>query len=158
MVSEPFSSCFNLVSPRLRKCWCLIGEFKLHHMIYLTEILMTISFKNSITAFISIYFGKIMKHIILIALSLASLTGCMSVKQIPGPNGERMVSVTCNGTIRNWGDCLEAVAETCGSSGYDVVQRNGESYSTGSAYISGDSGWANETAGFNRNMVAVCKP
>lgn len=98
-------------------------------------------------------------NIILATALLVGLTGCMSVKQISGPNGERVISATCNGTIRSWGDCLEAVATRCGPAGYTVVQRNGETFTAGSSYVDANigAGWSNSSTGINRHMLAVCK-
>lgn len=98
-------------------------------------------------------------NVVLAIAVVIGLTGCMSVKQIPGPNGERLISATCNGTIRNWGDCLEAVAERCGPAGYLVVQRNGETFATSGSYIDANNGtgWSNSSTGVNRHMLAACK-
>ncbi|MGL5597361.1 MAG: hypothetical protein ACRDDA_04430 [Aeromonas sp.] len=96
-----------------------------------------------------------MKLFICAILSSLFLSGCMSVKEIPGPNGEKMISVTCNGSMRDWGDCFEAVAESCGNSGYQVMQQNGEHVSSSNINVNNGIGWSN--TGVNRNLMATCK-
>ncbi|MGL5012858.1 MAG: hypothetical protein ACRC6V_01020 [Bacteroidales bacterium] len=106
-----------------------------------------------------------MKKVILIAVVAASslLAGCSaSVSKMSGPNGERMMSVSCSKKFQDWGTCMAAVAETCSEigMGYKVIQRNAEQTSGSYAYIDANTGMAqgNSYSGTNRQLFAMCVP
>jgi hypothetical protein len=123
-----------------------------------------------------------MKNLIVtFALALA-LSGCSSVspsdlanpdkfllkqlsggpKTFKGPNGEDMLSVTCEEDL---GSCYQEIAEACGTAGYEIVQQDGQSGTTTDSMGSLNSG----VGGLNgmsqtsselevkRNVLAKCK-
>lgn len=123
-----------------------------------------------------------MKNVI-VAFALAlTLSGCSSVspsdlanpdkfllkqlsggpKTFKGPNGEDMLSVTCEEDL---GVCYQEIAEACGPAGYEIVQQDGQSgtteesrgtLSSGAGGVLGSSHSSSELE-VKRNVLAKCK-
>lgn len=90
----------------------------------------------------------------LISLFCTSLlVGCASSSKTFDAEGKEAYVLNCSGTARNWGMCYEKAGEICGTKGYEIVQK------------SGDTGWiaGGSTSGFaggstiSRSMVIRCK-
>ena len=75
-----------------------------------------------------------MKNSHLIIFIAALFSGCATSKQIAGPNGTPVHSITCGALVPD--QCLEKAGETC-PSGYIVLDSHGSKflgqYGTGSA-------------------------
>lgn len=88
------------------------------------------------------------------ALLVIALPGCVGTSETYMADGRRGYVLNCSGTARSWGVCLEKAGELCGASGYDTLER------------SGDSGWTagGSNSGFvagsvvTRIMLIACKP
>jgi len=55
------------------------------------------------------------------------LLSCTTSSQIHMPDGKKGYSIKCNGNANNWANCYEEASKVCGSKGYKVVSKNGES-------------------------------
>ena len=64
-----------------------------------------------------------MKNIVLIFLIV--LTGCASVKEVKGPNGETAYQVQCGNAVK--GKCDEKASQLC-PNGYAKLDRNSDRY------------------------------
>lgn len=71
-------------------------------------------------------------------LTILTIAGCSSTREIRGPDGSMIYETTCHGTIRSMGDCMENAAETC-SGAYEIIGKdssqglnssNGDVYTT----------------------------
>ncbi|WP_421446483.1 hypothetical protein [Agrobacterium tumefaciens] len=88
------------------------------------------------------------------AVLAAGLFGCVNAKKITGPDGREAYSITCNGSARSFGDCMEKAGEICGAKGYDVVDRSGNS----TGFVTANQGIMSGAAGYSRNLLVSCKP
>jgi hypothetical protein len=60
-----------------------------------------------------------------LTMLIGAITGC-SMGQTHS-NGPRTFTFDCSGLGKGFGDCDEKAAAQCGSAGYDVVSRTGDS-------------------------------
>jgi hypothetical protein len=63
----------------------------------------------------------------IIMLILSMLVGCATSKQVYTSDGQQGHSIDCSGTGLNWGMCYEKAGDICGTKGYVVLEKNGES-------------------------------
>jgi hypothetical protein len=54
------------------------------------------------------------------------VTGCVTASPIYTPTGKPGHAIECSGTAQSWGQCYEKASELCGSSGYDIMDRAGD--------------------------------
>lgn len=81
------------------------------------------------------------------------LGGCAFASETYTPNGQKGYSVTCSGAAASWANCFEKAGELCGSKGYDVLDRGGDS-----GFVAGGGGssfFAGST--YSRAMLIRCK-
>lgn len=106
-----------------------------------------------------------MKNLHLIIFIATVLSGCATAKQIIGPNGNYVYSITCGALVPD--ACLEKAGEKC-PSGYVVLDSHGSKYigqlATGSAsgqwnqMGGGVSGSTTSVPLVTRNMLLIeCK-
>ena len=121
-----------------------------------------------------------MKPILISGLSLAiiaSLSACTMARQVHLPDGSIGHSISCGGTLNNFASCFNKAGELCGTSGYDIVDSQGEvlpfttaNYeASGGSVISGNQhgifgssshsafGNFNKSAFVHRNLFVRCK-
>lgn len=60
-------------------------------------------------------------RLFLFLLTSAALTGCVSTKEFPGPNGERAFLTKCNGGSQDLSDCYSEAAKQCAGKGYNIL-------------------------------------
>lgn len=86
-----------------------------------------------------------MKLILMSAAAAALLVGCATAKTVYTPDGRQGHAIQCGGTAMTWNECQEKAGQICGTSGYEVLDRQeNTSYVIGSASIS-------------RTMLISCK-
>lgn len=97
------------------------------------------------------------KSVFVATLPALFLLSCAAVHETYAPDGRKAYTLNCSGLARGWDKCFTTAGDLCGSSGYDILDRNGEPVSVASfaANNSGGSGFAGST--FERSMVVACK-
>ena len=100
-----------------------------------------------------------MKLMSLIATGLIAMlfSGCATVKQTYSSDGRKAYALNCSGTARGWDKCFSAAGELCGTSGYDVLDRNSEDtvHAGGGGNANGVAYGATKTN--ERTMLISCK-
>ena len=70
-------------------------------------------------------------------LSLATLlclAGCVTVKEVYGPDGDKAFTLNCSDdTGATWDHCYEKAGEICLESGYTILEKNIDQSASGSA-------------------------
>ena len=94
-----------------------------------------------------------MKKLIVILFVVTLLGGCATAKQTYTADGQLGYSINCSGSALNWGMCYEKAGEICGSKGYEVLQKSGD---TG-ALVSGSQFGLYGGSVINRSMIIKCK-
>lgn len=100
------------------------------------------------------------KRLSVTAMALVTLAGCTSVQEVRGPSGQRIVVASCPGSANTVADCLNAIADKCGPSGYQVLN-NAQHRGMGSTqYVDAYTGQAygNSFETIDREVTAVCRP
>lgn len=82
-----------------------------------------------------------------------ALSGCASVSESYGPDGRKAYTLNCSGTARGWDKCFSKAGEICTTTGYDVLDRSGET----SASIGGNRHGFYGSQSSERSMVISCK-
>lgn len=88
---------------------------------------------------------------VLAAVGLVS--GCVTHREVTLPNGKVGLSISCDGTARDWTDCMNYAAETCGGP-YTIFTSDGRSF-TSSALPNGYGG-VFFIQGEKRTMIVQC--
>jgi hypothetical protein len=94
-----------------------------------------------------------MKKLLIILFVVPFLGGCATAKQTYTADGQLGYSINCSGSALNWGMCYEKAGEICGSKGYEVLQKSGD---TG-ALVSGSQFGLYGGSVINRSMIIKCK-
>lgn len=92
------------------------------------------------------------KLISVLVLSIVC-SGCASAKKTYAPDGSSGYSIDCSGSIHTWGSCYEKAGKICGSRGYEILLKSGD---TG-AEVSGNKFGVYGGSVITRNMVIKCK-
>ncbi|HVZ36442.1 MAG TPA: hypothetical protein VG963_28630 [Polyangiaceae bacterium] len=91
-----------------------------------------------------------MRHIILAVLMLA---GCATRTETYLPDGTKGYTLNCSGAALTWNACLERAGKTCGSRGYEILDRREENGASVGGSQFGVFGGTTVT----RTMVVKCK-
>jgi uncharacterized protein YceK len=94
-----------------------------------------------------------MKNIFMVLLIITFLGGCATAKKTYTAEGKEGFSINCSGSALNWGMCYEKAGELCGSRGYDVLEKSGD---TGAMITAGQYGLLGGSV-INRSMIVKCK-
>ena len=95
-----------------------------------------------------------MKQLIVLAF-LTLLTGCVTTKEIYGPNGQKAYTLNCSdSTSANWDDCYEKAGEICRENGYIVLEEQTDTEASGNW---GEGLFGQYSKGNNRVMMIQCK-
>ncbi len=94
-----------------------------------------------------------MKRAILILLIVACVSGCVTASKTYTSDGKEGYVINCSGSALNWGMCYEKAGELCGSKGYEVLEKSGD---TGAMVTAGQYGLFGGSV-INRSMVIKCK-
>ncbi|HXD38157.1 MAG TPA: hypothetical protein VN624_15990 [Rhodanobacter sp.] len=93
-----------------------------------------------------------MKTLVFAALAAscaAGLAGCATATPTYGPDGRPAYTIECGGSSANWNMCFQKAGELCGTSGYDVIARNGDTGAMASPY--------GATTIISRSLEVECK-
>jgi len=93
------------------------------------------------------------KRAILILLIVACVSGCATVSKTYTSDGKKGYVINCSGSALNWGMCYEKAGDLCGSKGYEVLEKSGD---TGATVTAGQYGLFGGSV-INRSMVIKCK-
>jgi hypothetical protein len=92
-----------------------------------------------------------MRYLTLILVLL--IGGCATSSRTYLPDGSQGHSITCSGSALNWGMCYEKAGQLCGSGGYNIIERSGDSNSM----ISGNQYGIYGGSVQSRNLLVHCK-
>lgn len=84
---------------------------------------------------------------------LVVLSGCVAPAKTFGPDGRPAYAIACSGALFNWGVCYKQAGDLCGSSGYNIVAKDGDR----TAIAGGSSGMFAASSAQNRTMMVECK-
>ena len=91
--------------------------------------------------------------LLLCLVATASLSGCVTVKQIYLADGSIAHTISCNGRELSIETCFEKATEICGANGFETVTREGKS--TGRTISKGSTD-LNSGAFETRNILVRC--
>lgn len=99
------------------------------------------------------------------SIALLIFTGCATSKEVYLADGSKGYNISCDGTVQNFGACIEKAGEICGSRGYIVLTQQGEAapFSTTTGGYTADSvsasGGVVSQSGMmvTRNLFVKCK-
>ena len=94
-----------------------------------------------------------MRKVILIILIMFFVVGCATASKAFTSNGQEGYVINCSGSALNWGMCYEKAGNLCGSKGYEVLEKSGD---TGAMLIAGQHGLFGGSV-INRSMIMKCK-
>lgn len=92
-------------------------------------------------------------RILILAATAFALSSCATVKETYTPDGRKAYALNCSGTARGWDKCFAAAGDLCKASGYDVLDRTGET----AAGFAGSRGSFGGAVTSERSMVIACK-
>ena len=94
-------------------------------------------------------------------LSLATLlclAGCVTVKEVYGPDGDKAFTLNCSDdTGATWDHCYEKAGEICRESGYTILEKNIDQSSSGSAGTLDEEVFGRYDSQNNRVLMIQCK-
>jgi len=93
-----------------------------------------------------------MRYLLLFSVLLV-LTGCATASKTFTSDGKEGYSITCSGTVMNWGHCYEKAGDLCGTKGYMVLEKSGDK----GAMVSGNQFGLYGGSVINRSMIIQCK-
>lgn len=94
-----------------------------------------------------------MRLLIPFLLIIVCISGCATASKTYTPDGKEGYIINCSGSALNWGMCYEKAGEICGTKGYEVVDKSGD---TGSI-VSGNQFGVYGGSVINRTMMIKCK-
>jgi len=90
-----------------------------------------------------------MRITFILLLIFIFIGGCATAKKTYTSDGKEGYSITCSGSALNWGMCYEKAGNICGSKGYEVLEKSGD---TGAMVTAGQFGLFGGSV-INRNMI-----
>jgi hypothetical protein len=92
------------------------------------------------------------------------LAGCVTTSDVYLADGSKGINISCGGGVQNFSACLQKAGEICGTSGYSVVNREGDAvpFSVASANASANRQAAQGTyvstsgTAVTRNLFVRC--
>lgn len=94
-----------------------------------------------------------MKRGMLLLLIVGCLSGCATASKTYTSDGKEGHVITCSGSISSWGECYDLAGKICGTAGYDILEKSGD---TGATLGGGRSGFYGGSV-ITRIMVIQCK-
>lgn len=88
----------------------------------------------------------------LTALSLLLLCACAKSQQVYLPDGSAGYSINCDGSSNSWSLCFQRAGQLCGPSGYEILERTGDTTESAAAMPGVFAVGANVT----RSMLVRC--
>lgn len=94
-----------------------------------------------------------MKRILVMSFASLAIAGCATAKKTYTADGKAGYSINCSGTALNWGMCYEKAGDVCGTKGYEVLEKIGDS---GTLVAGSQSGLYGGSV-INRSIIVKCK-
>jgi hypothetical protein len=94
-----------------------------------------------------------MKTILVICCLTILICSCATAKKTYTSDGKEGYSISCSGSALKWGMCYEKAGEICGTKGYEVLEKSGD---TGTM-VSGNQFGLYGGSVINRSMIIKCK-
>jgi len=94
-----------------------------------------------------------MKRAILILSIVAFISGCATASKTYTSDGKEGYVINCSGSALNWGMCYEKAGKLCGTKGYEVLEKSGD---TGAMVTVGQYGLYGGSV-INRSIIIKCK-
>ena len=94
-----------------------------------------------------------MRRAVLILSIVAFLGGCATASKTFTSDGKEGYVINCSGSALNWGMCYEKAGNLCGTKGYEVLEKSGD---TGAMVTAGQYGLFGGSV-INRSMIIKCK-
>jgi len=94
-----------------------------------------------------------MKRTIVTLLFVTIVAGCATASKTFTSDGKEGYVIDCSGSALNWGMCYEKAGKLCGTKGYEVLEKSGD---TGGMVTAGQYGLFGGSV-INRSMVIKCK-
>jgi len=94
-----------------------------------------------------------MKRAILILSIVAFISGCATASKTYTSDGKEGYVINCSGSALNWGMCYEKAGKPCGTKGYEVLEKSGD---TGAMVTVGQYGLYGGSV-INRSIIIKCK-
>ena len=90
---------------------------------------------------------------ILVALAVLAVTGCAATSEPAVKHGKRGLHINCSGLSSSWNKCYAEADKACGTKGYRVIAKSGDT-----AEEPGDYPFGLNPAGYtSRSMIVICK-
>ena len=93
-----------------------------------------------------------MNKILLLMLLPTFVFGCATATKTYTADGKEGFSIDCSGAMLNWGKCYEKAGDLCGTKGYEVLEKDGD---TGNTFSENQFGLHGGSI-INRSMVVKC--
>ena len=94
-----------------------------------------------------------MRRVLLILLIVTCVGGCASASKTFTSDGKEGYVINCSGNGLHWGMCYEKAGNVCGSKGYEVLEKSGD---TSAMVTAGRYGLFGGSAN-SRSMIIKCK-
>ena len=94
-----------------------------------------------------------MQRLIMFLIFAMCVGGCATASKTYTSEGKEGYIIDCSGSALNWGMCYEKAGQLCGSKGYVVLEKSGDS---GAMATSGQYGFYAGSV-ISRSMVIKCK-
>ncbi len=94
-----------------------------------------------------------MRKVVMILSVVVLVSGCATASKTFTSDGKEGYSINCSGSALNWGMCYEKAGQLCGTKGYAVLEKSGD---TGAMVTAGQFGLVGGSV-INRSMIIKCK-
>ncbi|KAF0865593.1 hypothetical protein [Pseudomonas sp. LD120] len=89
----------------------------------------------------------------LILLAILALAGCAATAKTEFKRGKKGLHINCSGLSSSWNRCYTKASESCGSKGYKVIAKSGDTVEDPGDYLFG----LNPAGYTSRSMIVICK-
>lgn len=92
--------------------------------------------------------------IVIGALLFGAVVGCAVSSRVYTQDGSEGHMINCSGSALTWGECYEKAGKICGTAGYDILEKTGD---TGGAITANQFGLYGSST-ITRTMIIKCRP
>ena len=90
-------------------------------------------------------------------VTLLLLSGCVTVKEVYGPDGRKAYTLNClDDRSATWDHCYEKAGEICQKSGYTTLEKNIDQSASGSAGTLDEEVFGQYDSQNNRVLMIQC--
>jgi len=99
-----------------------------------------------------------MRSAAVLLVALLPLTGCVTTKEIYGPDGQKAYTLNCSDDLSaTWDHCYEKAGEICREKGYRILQQQSDTSASGSAGTWGEDLFGEYSKNNNRVLMIQFK-